>query len=185
MKRLKLTVLLAGLVFSAFAIADLASTAIETELERELIPNSEYRNVTEAAFRAYQKGEYEDAFEYASKSARWGDKHAQFMLALMYVFGDGTDIDFVKGMAWLEVAGEAPNRKWRRDLAKLRQEATPEEIEAATAMAARLKDYYGMDANEITCSRRAEVGSNVKEAICVKRRRPDGISVRVPATFPM
>jgi len=185
MKRLALSVLLASLLLSAFADADSAAPVTDPDIARAFVSYAEYKNIAEAAFRDYQEGDFDAAFENISKSARWGDKYAQYMLGLMYVFGDGTEVDFVKGMAWLEVASEAPNRKWRRDLEKLRQEATVEEIKSASDLATRLIDYYGMAANEITCTRRAEIGSNVKEAVCTKRRRPDGVSVRVPADFPL
>ncbi len=178
-------VFLLGCLLQTVAVFSEAAQAKRDEVEKEFIPHVEYKNTIEAAFRAYNKGDFPTAFENMSKSARYGDKHSQFMLALMYVFGDGTDIDFVTGMAWLEVANEAPNPKWRRNLGQLRNEATQEEIESASSLAQELKGLYGMAANEITCSRRPEIGSNVSEAICVKRRRPDGVSVEVPAEFPL
>lgn len=185
MKRLAFWVLSGALLHSAAVSADSAAPVGDIKLAREFVTYAEYMNSVEASFRAYQRKELEAAFEHMSKAARWGDKHAQYMLALMYVFGDGTSIDFVTGLAWLEVANEAPNRKWRRDLDTMRKEATPEEQQEASNLAARLIGYYGMEANEITCNRRAEIGSNVKETRCTKIRRPDGISVRVPADFPL
>ena len=58
------------------------------------------------ATEAFQRGRLTDTAQFLGQSARYGDKTAQFALALLARDGVGRDIDPVEAYAWLDVAAE-------------------------------------------------------------------------------
>ncbi|MDG2413917.1 MAG: hypothetical protein P8L99_05010 [Hyphomicrobiales bacterium] len=53
---------------------------------------------------AYERGEYETAFEEGLPFAEQGDAEAQFGLALMYEFGDGVPQDYAEAVKWYSLS---------------------------------------------------------------------------------
>ena len=90
MNRLKLIVLL-GLVF-AVAACGKAETSSAAEAEEGLA--------------AFQKRDFDEAFEILLPLAEKGDAEAQFKVGFMYVHGRGVDRDFDEAIGWMTKAAE-------------------------------------------------------------------------------
>jgi len=90
MNRLKLMVLL-GLVV-AVAACGKAETSSSAE--------------TEEGHAAFQKRDFDEAFEILLPLAEKGDAEAQFKVGFMYVHGRGVDRDFDEAIKWMTAAAE-------------------------------------------------------------------------------
>ena len=155
------------------------------EMELIKISIDDYRDLNEEARDHFRDGEYDQAFEKLSTAARWGDKLSQFLLAVSYLQGLGTDIDNVVGTAWLTVAAESENRRWEDFLRQVESAISAQESAAANELAQRLIGFYGMRAMDVNCRRIGSASSRLRHVRCTKRPGISGHRVKVPKNFPL
>ena len=63
-------------------------------------------NAVSKAEKAYEKGDYKSAFTYFREASDLGDSYGQFMLANMYLSGEGTKSNKQAYVQWLEKSAE-------------------------------------------------------------------------------
>ena len=96
--------------------------------------------------KAWEKGNYEEAFGLFKRAARYADKPSQGMVAEMLWRGEGTAQNRPEAYAWMDLAAE---RKYRPMLIQREiywEKLTPEEREAALAVGKTLYAEYGDEA---------------------------------------
>lgn len=59
----------------------------------------------QSGLEAYEKGDYETAFNMFKPLAEQGDHDAQFCLGVMYTNGYGVPKDYIQALMWLNLAG--------------------------------------------------------------------------------
>ena len=77
-------------VTMALALVFIAGTAAATQAGFERMTYRDYRFQLRDAHLAYEKGQFERAFELYKKNACTGEKSSQFALGSMYLEGQGT-----------------------------------------------------------------------------------------------
>ncbi|MEM1089055.1 MAG: hypothetical protein AAF552_00225 [Pseudomonadota bacterium] len=96
-----------------------------------------------AAVRSYKDGFNTHAREQFQLAAGWGNKEAQFNLALMHFAGIGVTVDRVKGAAWALLADERGDGRFRKTRREIMGLLAPEEKQAALDLARELKNDFG------------------------------------------
>ena len=97
----------------------------------------------EAAVRSYKRGFNDHAREQFQLAAEWGNKNAQFNLALMHFSGIGVAADKILGTAWALLADERGDGRFRATRLEMMQLLAPEERQRAITRANELKTSYG------------------------------------------
>lgn len=69
------------------------------------------------AIKNYDKGRKDYAMQKFLSAAKWGNKDAQYTIAVMYVEGDGVAVDYPRAHAWMSLAAtqDNPGRKDTRN----------------------------------------------------------------------
>jgi len=118
--------------------------------------------------RAYQAGKYESAFDILSDTASQGMKESQYLLALMFMKGEGVDKSVLIGLGWFGVAIESGNKEWNKTFNTLYESMS----DAQQAMIdGKVKEYvakYGNDVQGVTCAKRKTAASRRIELRCDK-----------------
>lgn len=71
--------------------------------DERYIPSKEDAKI---AAKDYQEKNYEKAYSGFEKLAYIGDKHAQYMLSIMFLYGQGTERNLAKSYAWSKLSTE-------------------------------------------------------------------------------
>ena len=59
--------------------------------------------------KSYDKGRKEYAMQKFLSAAKWGNKDAQYTIAVMYIEGDGVAVDYPRAHAWMSLAATQDN----------------------------------------------------------------------------
>ncbi|MFK7954879.1 MAG: hypothetical protein AB8B96_02195 [Lysobacterales bacterium] len=97
----------------------------------------------QAAVRSYKDGFNTHAMEQFLLAARWGNKEAQFNLALMHFAGIGVAVDRVRGAAWALLADERGDGRFRKTRREIMGLLEPADKSAALDLARELKQDFG------------------------------------------
>jgi TPR repeat protein len=160
MKRL---IFSSALLLSAFSFSAHAATSFEVE---------EFNRASIDAMDALQSKNYDRAYENLNIASKLGNKISQFALALMYLQGLGVEQDVTQAYLWLNVAAEGKERKWRDVRDQIKSSLSEEQKAALQPMIDEYIAKYGEDAQEVSCYKRAEMGTNRKLMQCSKYRTP-------------
>ncbi len=121
-----------------------------------------------SGIRAYAAGRYESAFDMLSDTASKGMKESQYLLALMFLKGEGVDKSVLIGLGWLGVAIESGNEEWNNTFNTLYESMN----DAQRAMVdAKVQDYvakYGSVVQGVSCGKRTTARSRRLEIRCDK-----------------
>jgi TPR repeat protein len=99
-----------------------------------------------------------------------GDKNCQWILGILYLKGSGVKQDGLEGLAWMTVAVESEKEEWVEIYDKV-MEQLPAETRAVVEQAGRKYiELYGMSAQNVYCTRRADTGSHIARVVCNKQR---------------
>ncbi len=110
------------------------------------------RNIEKSGIKHYKKQNYKQAYEKFIVSAKWGLKHAQYFLGVMYLKGQYVKQSTLVGTAWVGVANEQKVVEWDKTYNEVYQMLTDEQ---KTRIDKEVKIYiskYGLKANELDCS---------------------------------
>lgn len=91
----------------------------------------------------YQRRRYADAARHFRDAARYADKPAQAMLAMMLWNGDGIDIDRVQAYAWIDVAAERGYKSFVATRDKFWAALDEDERRSALELGRQLRAEYG------------------------------------------
>ncbi len=94
---------------------------------------------TNAGFQAYQKGDFQVAYELLLPEARQGNRMAQFALGLLYHGGKGVAKDGVQAYMWYSLAEENGHKEASKNKAEVAAKMTPEEIQKAETLVVEFK----------------------------------------------
>ncbi len=143
-------------------------------LEFERMGLAQYRQTINKAHKAYRSGRMEEALALYNLTARWGEPDCQRQLGIMLLSGEGTEVDLVEGMAWIQLAAKT-RRKSDLDVLKQAKAQLPAEaVEAGEELAEEWKPLYGIKATGMVCKRQRLKDSGRKEVVC--QRRSGGVS---------
>lgn len=169
--------LLALLLMAAPALAQAPA-----KVEFERMAGAQYRQTINKAHKAYRSGRLEEALALYNLTARWGEPDCQRQLGIMLLSGEGTDVDLVEGMAWIELAAMT-RRKADLDVRRQAREQLPEDaVAAGEALAEEYAPRFGAKATGMVCKRKRLKESGRKEVQCERRvgSMSEGDVVEVP-----
>ena len=171
------------------AFAQLA-TATGTVGPRGGLPSDEqYFEAIERASELIDSEAYEEALPWVVTSAQHGHKASQYMAAVFYLSGYGTDVDYARAYAWASVAAESGERRSLTLKSKIADLFNAAQLEVGERMAGLYIEEYGMDARDIVCSSGRRSGTGVREVQCNRRHfldprynGPGRVSFGLPAS---
>ncbi|HET6546788.1 MAG TPA: hypothetical protein VFG55_08600 [Rhodanobacteraceae bacterium] len=167
----------AALALFALMGTPMASAApVDKGFER--VYRSAYRDMIRDAARAYDGGDYDEAFTLFRRNACAGDKSSQAALGEMYLLGQGVARNDLIGYAWLKVAAEFRFPGYQSVTRRLHDAMTPGQREIADARADELIRLYGLRATGMSCNARASRGGHITDSV-VCTPREDGSMVRL------
>ena len=82
----------------------------------DLIQAGVYQNRLDTVLLNYENGKHKEVYPDLLKYAKWGEKIPQYLLASMYLKGEGVDQDIKEAYLWLKVAVEQEDRDWLASL---------------------------------------------------------------------
>ena len=150
----------------ALALTCMVSLAAVAAPATTKIAIREYESRLDRARLAMHGEDVDSAFGLTQEVACWGDKHAQFMLGMMYLEGKGVEEDVLSGYAWVRTAAESGIEDFEAMADKLYQ-AIPEKYRsAAQAGAEAITAQYGMQATGVRCNMEKSTGSHRRQMYC-------------------
>lgn len=142
-----------------------ASAATTPEVE-------DFNRASELSNSAVQSKNYDRAFGYLDTASKLGNKVSQYTLALLYMEGLGVKQDYTQAYLWLNVASEVNEKRWRKVRDQLHNALSEEQITSLKPLVDEYIEKYGSKAQEVSCYKRAAIGTNRKLMQCSKRRTP-------------
>lgn len=128
----------------------------------------DFERATELSHAALQNKSFDSAYTYLDKASKLGNKVSQFKLALLYMEGLGVKQDYTQAYLWLNVASEFNHNKWRKVRDQMRSALTKEQVVALAPLVDEYIEKYGAKTQDVSCSRRAPLGSQRKVMQCRK-----------------
>lgn len=147
------TMLLSTPTFAALYDADQINALYEKELD---------------GMNAYQAGKFERAFSVLSDTATKGLKDSQYLIALMFMKGEGVTKNMLVGLGWFGVAVESGNPDWLRSYNSLYDALTDQQKLMVDEQVRQYMEKYGGKTQGVTCSRRTAVGDRTMKLRCNK-----------------
>jgi len=130
----------------------------------------EYSATVKRAQAAYQLGDFEEAHRLGLQCAQWGDKGCQWIVGILYLKGDGVEQNGLEGMKWMTVAAESGKQEWVEIYGKVMAQLPPNSRAIVERQGQDYIDRYGMRAQNVYCTKRADTGSHIKRVVCNKQR---------------
>lgn len=124
-----------------------------------------------SGLRYYKKGDFPKAFSILSETAALGMKNSQYILAFMFMKGEGVDKNVLFGLAWMGLATELGNDEWLENYEGLYDSLSDTHKSMVDDKIREYGEKFGAAAQGITCSMTSEVGSR---AIRWKCRKGEG-----------
>ena len=90
------------------------------------------------ASNAYAQKDFSTAFRELKPLAELGHAPSQYMLAVMYLRGEGSTLNTTLGYGWMKLAADAGHGPARSDLPRVRAQMANESVEAAVRL---LKEF--------------------------------------------
>ena len=124
-----------------------------------------------SGLRYYKRGDFPKAFRILSETAALGMKNSQYILAYMFIKGEGIDKNILFGLGWMGLATELGNDEWVEKYQGLYGSLNESQQSMVDAKVDEYREKYGASVQGITCSNTSEVGSR---AIRFKCRKSEG-----------
>ncbi|WP_109127388.1 sel1 repeat family protein [Dyella sp. C11] len=93
--------------------------------------------------QAAKKGDYRHAMDMYKISAYWAYKPAEYNLGVMYLSGQGTEVDLPQALAWMALAAERNDAPYVRARQLVYAHLTPAQYEQANVIWRGLLPKYG------------------------------------------
>jgi TPR repeat protein len=153
-----------GLVLLTFVFISAASVAALYDADQI---NALFERETDG-IRAYQRADYAAAFKILSNTATKGLKESQYLLALMFMKGEGVDQSVLIGLGWLGVAKESGNEEWISTFDTFYASLNEQQRQMVDEQVLRYVEKFGGKTQGVTCSSRTSVGTRQIRLICNK-----------------
>ena len=140
-----------------------ATAALYDETQINILYEREFDGM-----HAYEAGDYERAFEVLSETATKGLKDSQYLIALMFMKGDGVPKNLLIGFGWLGVAIESGNEEWKETYNSFYSTLNDRQRAMVDEQVRRYTEKYGGDVQGVTCTRRSAVGDRQIRLRCNK-----------------
>ncbi|MEM9313678.1 MAG: hypothetical protein AAGA95_03550 [Pseudomonadota bacterium] len=111
---------------------------------------------------------YDEAFPWLLKSAEFGDKGSQHLLAVFYYNGYGTEVDFARAYAWASVAAESGRHQSRRLRDHIAGLFNTSQLVIGNRVAEIHVEQYGMEARDMVCKTQRRRSSALKDVSCYR-----------------
>ena len=118
--------------------------------------------------RAYQRADHATAFKILSNTATKGLKESQYLVALMFMKGEGVNQSILIGLGWLGVAKESGNEDWINTFDTFYAALNERQRRMVDEQVLRYVERYGGKAQGVTCARRTSAGSRQVRLLCDK-----------------
>lgn len=113
-----------------------SNNLIRAKVSANVNPLRAFTRFQEWADNAYAEANYEKAFKYYHRLARFGDKFAQYRMATMHMQGLGVPVNIQEAYAWSAVAAESPREAYTEYQMYIREQLNEKQLERAQAIAA-------------------------------------------------
>ncbi len=130
---------------------------------------------------ALKNENFDQAFKELLTASKLGHKQAQFDLALLYIEGKGTKIDFAQAYLWLNVAAEAKIKPWRAYKLQISSLLSTEQLNSLNPYVDKYISEYGAKVQDVSCDYNKRIGSHLKLIQCFKRSSSGKKSERLEA----
>lgn len=117
---------------------------------------------------AYEAGDYGAAFKVLSNGATKGLKDSQYLVALMFMKGEGVTKNLLVGLGWLGVAIESGNEEWTEMYDSLYAALNDRQRAMVDEQVKRYVDKYGGRVQGVSCAKRTAVGDRQVKLRCNK-----------------
>ena len=125
--------------------------ATNGETDYKKVNNNGLASKESRGVKAYQKGNYQRAYDLLVEPAQYGLKGAQYALAFMFLKGQHVEQSTLIGMAWVGVATEVKVKEWQTQYDNLYDSApTPLKLNIDQKVAEYI-EKFGMKAQDVTC----------------------------------
>lgn len=151
------------LVLLCFVLVSVTAMAADDKFEHVL--PGQFHEILKNASAAYDRKDYKSAFEFNQRAACTGDKTSQAILGRMYVLGQGTEKDAVKGYAWIRLAADFNYPPFTSLAAKLEDAMTPQQRQRGNDIADSLRRKYGDAVTNISCHGESRRGAYVIDSV--------------------
>lgn len=156
------------------------ASAWATDMQRfDRISSSSYSRSLNDGFRVYNRKQYSRAFGLVERAACAGDKTSQALLGRMYILGQGTAKNGVKGYAWIRTAAEFRFPQFTSLAAKLEDALSPSQRTAGNALAHEYRQRYGLVVTHMDCQGEARHGAKLIDSVVCSPKYAGGADVWV------
>lgn len=166
--RYVITTLALAIGLSGAGVAPALAQSNEEGAEKGKSEVELYRSSFRKATEHIENEEYEKAFKYCAQAAKLGHKQAQYVLATMYLNGEGVEAHPATGIVWLNVAAEAPQGQWREQRDQVMENLSDKEREQLQPHIEKYIEKYGMEAQNVECERERVPRSQRRRLSCTK-----------------
>ncbi len=118
--------------------------------------------------RAYVDGDFESAFKTLSDTACKGLKESQYLVAIMFMQGQGTNKSILFGFAWLGVATESGDEEWQKTFDTLYSALNTAQRSMVDEKIQEYVGKFGSDTQGVSCAKRTAVGDRKVKLRCAK-----------------
>jgi len=130
----------------------------------------EYPATVKRARAPSQLGELEEAHRLGLRCAQWGDKGCRWIVGILYLKGDGIEQNGLEGMKWMTVAVESGKQEWVEICDRVMAQLPEGSRAIVEQQGQEYIDRYGMRAQNVYCTRRADTGNHITRVVCKKQR---------------
>jgi len=145
----------------------------------ERMPSGTYAQLLGDAGHAYDRKDYNKAFPRIQRAACAGDKTSQVLLGRMYILGQGTEKNDLKGYAWITAAAEYRFPRFTSLAGRLEQALTAEQRSKGNTLADSYKQHYGLVATQMDCQGSARPGAKIVDRVICTPQTAGGLDVWV------
>ncbi len=118
------------------------------------------------AMKHYQNSQFDKALDLYKKLAKSGDKHAQYMLSIIYYHGYGVDKDIIESFAWSKLSTETQVNAFENNYKFISQNIADN---LKTTALSRYEEIY-RNYNDLAVARRYRLIFNKELPMCTGSR---------------
>lgn len=118
--------------------------------------------------RLYDAGEHARAFMILRETAAKGLKTSQYVIAFMFMKGEGVDKNMLYGLAWLGLAAESGQEDWLAMYDKFYDSLSAAQKSMLDEKVEEFRARHGAAVQGVTCAKSAALGSRTIQMRCRK-----------------
>jgi len=170
----KITMITGTALIFAYAIAFASDPA-----DFERMSSGTYAQLLRDGAHAYNRKDYKRAFAKIERTACAGDKTSQALLGRMYILGQGTQKNDLKGYAWISTAAEYRFPRFTSLARRLEQALSEAQRSKGNALANSYRQQYGLVATHMDCQGEWRPGTKIVDRVVCSPQIAGGQEVSV------